>query len=64
MWQPIETAPRDGTSVLVTGDKLVVVAYVHKNRWYMPHHSSTTGTELSSWIREPTHWMPLPDLPE
>lgn len=60
-WQPIETAPKDGTRILLRGGGNVFVA----------------GYELildvgycwcivnDAWIAEEdaTHWMPLPDAP-
>ena len=65
-WQPIDTAPKDGTWILVYHkfesygfdktewdyDKWIV-------RWaYDCWH---TGEEYA--IQEPTHWMPLPKSP-
>ena len=65
-WQPIETAPRDGTRILFytphdpeTG-WLEFVAESH----YDKH--GLVDTFVSQWQDglEPTHWMPLPDPPE
>lgn len=64
-WQPIETAPKDGTSVL----------------FYLRHGGfcfggwqeweDSTGKSMSAWqdngegfTLDPTHWMPLPAPPE
>lgn len=76
-WQPIATAPKDGTRVLVWKASVFLAhweldfstewdeeAEVSKSRgaW-------TDGT-VKSWnyqeeqeIENPTHWMPLPDPP-
>jgi len=63
-WQPIETAPKDGTDVLLagTGTYDVTVGSFYKatkgpsvcDGWYYQDGSSRI---------EPTHWMPLPPPP-
>lgn len=58
-WQPIETAPRDGTRILVFYPVL-------------DGHIFTAGFEFGTWQsgiwdgrrEQPTHWMPLPEPPE
>lgn len=61
-WQPIDTAPKDGTPILC----------------YRPEvgFSPETGIDVLWWdmgawmynaepvISQPTHWMPLPAAPE
>ena len=47
-WRPIETAPRDGTDVLVG--------------CLDADHRQFTAPILLYF--EPTHWLPLPELPE
>jgi phage FluMu protein Com len=60
-WQPIETAPKDGTEVLLCDarfeDAAVGAAMFIAGAWrcYYPHDG---GIE-SVWP-SPTHWMPLP----
>ena len=58
-WQPIETAPKDGTKILITvGDNLVGVGYWDNDT------SGLWALWLSSIERmRPTHWMPLPAPP-
>lgn len=66
-WQPIETAPKDGTQILVTG-----FYCQSKNRFYeaAEWNEVTNGWwNLSVEFAEancligPTHWMPLPTPP-
>jgi hypothetical protein len=52
-WQPIETAPQDGTDVLVfdpTSPKAPKIAL----DWYHKEEG---------WLGKPTHWRPLPAPP-
>lgn len=62
-WQPIETAPRDGTRVLAwVKGHLVMIADFRK--WGFNRESSwvsITGGEIHP---QPTHWMPLPATPK
>ena len=58
VWRPIESAPKDGTSILVCNHRNGVTqcaVYLSK-RWLTTwqHEEITT---------EPTHWMPLPETP-
>ena len=60
-WQPIETAPRDGTSVLLmTGLKDWLDNDVPSVGWYSKMHG-WVGHGASGNI--PTNWMPLPTPP-
>ena len=75
-WLPIETAPKDGTNVLVM--------YVHINSqivhngfwlghddtddeseigWWSYEYSEVSRIKLDDWMT-PTHWSPLPKLKE
>jgi len=72
-WQPIETAPRDGTRVLAfawgaSGGPLD--AFYGVAGWAVADPDVNPGIpveELSLWWWEyrirPTHWMPLPEPP-
>jgi hypothetical protein len=63
-WQPIETAPKDGTVVLLYWPTMGI--YVYPLAGF--HMGDEYGWELSA-NREygevmPTHWMPMPAPPE
>jgi uncharacterized protein DUF551 len=67
-WQPIETAPRDGSSTLLFG------------RWASDEQGLMSGPVIGQfnyvrdawefanaggwWRIRPTHWMPLPEPPQ
>lgn len=67
-WQPIATAPRDGTPVLAWEDG---VAYVTEWQESFRDGFGDTHTgwvepdvgELGPYPCHPSHWMPLPDPP-
>lgn len=53
-WQPIETAPRDGTFILCAHDSgYVNILQFCSDGWW----SRNTGYYDPEY---PTHWMPLP----
>ena len=71
-WQPIETAPRDGTEILMTNG-----VDVSSGQWFSEYggtydqEGAPNGDERDAgwmdWIGgmqpDPTHWMPLPSPP-
>jgi hypothetical protein len=76
-WQPIETAPKDGTLVLLAGGHDDNVNYTRDEKliafMQAPCRAVWTG---ESWLiglseaccvgterENPTHWMPLPEPP-
>ncbi len=66
IWQPIETAPKDGTNVLVTDGRLVWISsqrvgeYAGKPRNGMPTTGYMFYLKDNEW---PIAWMPLPPPP-
>lgn len=60
-WQPIETAPKDGTRIICWGPELAVAECEWRLRW----HDHGTGWYRTNQhpIVNPTHWMPLPQPP-
>ncbi len=71
-WQPIETAPKDGTSILAWGKSMEepVVAYWEPNgdRVWGGKSAFVDGTvdmcEELCVVDDYTHWQPLPKPPE
>lgn len=60
-WQPIDTAPKDGTEILALcrapardGDYYEAVRYLT---------DAPCWVTREGWMRHPTHWMPLPAGP-
>lgn len=61
-WQPIETAPRDGTCFLLWSEGVSLrpmVARYYKMKLYGATFYSGRDTEVCG-----THWMPLPTPPQ
>lgn len=65
-WQPIETAPKDGTPILVYRPAASGVGYIQKvsGDYAMLHKSGKWVWACSNDAAQPTHWMPLPELPK
>lgn len=60
-WQPIETAPKDGTVLLGYENKAGVEMFTF--RW-CEHRGWISEIPWGDWDRvDPTHWMPLPEPP-
>ncbi len=62
-WHPIENAPKDRTRILVPwkGEHFIVAWGTGKTQDYRV----TDGWKKDSgYIINPTHWMPLPELPK
>ncbi len=63
-WEPIETAPKDGTLVFYYlgedamryTDDLVIVA-----RW---KREESCIVDSENFPHRPTHWLPIPPLPK
>ena len=61
-WQPIETAPKDGSLVLTWGDARAqyAVSYWDEDdkEWYTDFREKGNISQVYA-----THWMPLPSAP-
>lgn len=64
-WQPIATAPKDGTRILLW------LCFRYRNqeprveiaKWHQPANKMVAGFWATPIRGEPTHWMPLPEPP-
>ena len=64
-WQPIETAPKDGTEFLGYRNGRIANAYrVQRDDCEMWSFGSQSGSVKYFPNVKPTHWMPLPDAPD
>lgn len=73
-WQPIETAPKDGTRILViTKDGVCVVArwekWLHISGWTIyriPDDKMKWIGKSTEWliVNDVSEWMPLPPPPK
>lgn len=65
-WQPIETAPKDGTRFLGTGDEgWVAICSREPDETHAIPETARRQLRLtgSAGYATPTHWMPLPAPP-
>jgi hypothetical protein len=78
-WQPIETAPKDGTEILLTNGKTVAEGQWCDEEPYIREYRDADGRWIDQqesdgfegWMDwsggmkpDPTHWMPLPAAPQ
>lgn len=58
-WQHIDTAPKDGSEVLLCSAwHQIVIAWFKVGEWHYSFGRNATWPE-----DYPTHWMPLPEPP-
>jgi hypothetical protein len=65
-WQPIATAPKDGTTVLVWSRGVHFGECYDGWTWANPHRVyewSDGDCSDMPFDEQPTHWMPLPESP-
>lgn len=56
-WPPIETAPKDGTEILIWVER----PHRYRAAWWDERY----GAYVDTWMcyEDATHWQPLPDPP-
>ncbi len=63
-WQPIETAPRDGTEILLTdGVSFLVASWDYYDGFTGGYYGAYYEVSEHSRLNTATHWMPLPKPP-
>jgi hypothetical protein len=66
-WQPIETAPKDGTVILLGCPAVGAMKDPESRRVFegLWHKGQKTFTSVNGFLllTVATHWMPLPDPP-
>jgi hypothetical protein len=64
-WQPIETAPKDGTPVLIhlNGGMTRIACWKERGAFGAGWRDPIGHAEHAAILGEPSHWMPLPDPP-
>lgn len=62
-WLPIETAPKDGTKILILTDDGIIESFWRNGAWDQSIVYADYGahTEIDS---APTYWQPLPAIPQ
>lgn len=60
-WQPIETAPTDGTEFI--GYSAGLRAYEGQWTAYVCRRQNNLWIAVGEGVANPTHWMPLPEAP-
>lgn len=70
-WQPIETAPKDGSMVLLSDGTYVDAGFYHDGSACYGHRGGAgffceedRGNLLTASNFPATHWMPLPQPPD
>jgi hypothetical protein len=78
-WQPIDTAPKDGTEILLyqpDGDLTRIAGWVDTSEEVQELVSKKGNRETYEWVKResgywdadgiwnPTHWMAVPPKPE
>jgi hypothetical protein len=67
-WQPMETAPRDGTDIIVWDGEIRTLTHWDKAS-HVPIYGWLTlvchdPEDMDLMDPTPTHWMPLPEPPK
>lgn len=59
-WQPIETAPKDGSEILALWKRSQIQSNGYGVVWF--EDGSWREFDYECLVSDPTHWMPLPSV--
>lgn len=65
-WQPIETAPKDGTTIdlwLQAGERIADARW-NRDAWRFWCQDEFESMDWIKIVGRATHWMPLPEPPK
>jgi hypothetical protein len=63
-WNPISTAPRDGTEIWAYNGEQVRMRWEDGDPWSGWLYGDETLNDIDPDPEQPTHWQPLPPAPE
>ncbi|MFN7883105.1 MAG: DUF551 domain-containing protein [bacterium] len=73
-WQPIDTAPKDGSEVILWHADYMAFGYHSPKGWMVTNNGDyldgghgndyLCNTKKYASYQPPTHWMPLPEPPK
>lgn len=61
-WQPIETAPKDGSDLLLFNGQIFIGSWSETGAWF-DDRRLWSDTMYGYADPQPTYWMPLPQPP-
>lgn len=62
-WQPIETAPKDGTPIWAYNGEQVRMRWIHGDDYALWVYDDDLLSDVCPDPEQPTHWMSLPAPP-
>ena len=63
-WQPIETAPKDGSEVWAFNDEQGRMKWISGDGYALWVWADALLCDVDPSPESPTHWMPLPEPPK
>lgn len=63
-WQPIASAPKDGSTILLCEGTRAFQGFWYADNGYWVPSAWGDYASLEESATNPTHWMPLPEAPE
>lgn len=63
-WQPISTAPKDGTEVWAYNGEQARMRWIEGHEYALWAWADEVLCDVDPSPEQPTHWMPLPPPPK